>query len=388
MKTYDWVVIGSGIAGAALSYELSVAGFSVLLIEQHQHLQGATRYSYGGIPYWSGTTDLTRLLAQEGIDRYPKLAPELESDIEFKYIDLLLTIAANANPQAIADSFKHFAVQPQLLDPKLALTLEPLLNPEAISGVLHYHHAYVNPELLVKAYQLGLLRHGGEIVIDQVRQVNQIGVNSGVKTLQTSYYGQNIAVCAGGIGRSLLKSSGVSVKLYFTHAEVIETVPSEVILRTIVMPAITDRLRLESEASRNDQRWDDEDYEVLAPSIDVGAIQFKNQHLRIGQISLAHTNPYLDRDLQQSEIAIRDQVKNIIPAIATIPGTCHRCLVAFSADSLPLVGAVTENIHIFSGFTSPFVFVPPLAKRFALAIAGNSDQLINQLSPHRFSNFA
>jgi glycine/D-amino acid oxidase-like deaminating enzyme len=67
MKTYDWIVIGAGITGAALSYELVKTGFSVLLLEKHKTPQNATRYSYGGLAFWSGTTELTRQLCDEGL---------------------------------------------------------------------------------------------------------------------------------------------------------------------------------------------------------------------------------------------------------------------------------------------------------------------------------
>ena len=63
MKTYDWIVIGGGITGAALSYELRKKGLSVLLLEQNAIANNATRYSYGGLAYWSATTPLTRQLS-------------------------------------------------------------------------------------------------------------------------------------------------------------------------------------------------------------------------------------------------------------------------------------------------------------------------------------
>jgi glycine/D-amino acid oxidase-like deaminating enzyme len=386
MKTYDWLVIGGGITGSALSYELAIAGFSVLLIEQDRPLQGATRYSYGGIPYWSGTTDLTTQLAQAAIDRYQHLSAELESDLEFRNIDLLLTIASNTNPQNLRAQYNQFAISPQLLDVNAACELEPMLNPGAISGAIHYDHAHVNPELLVNAYQSGLIRYGGEICIDRVTNLGKDSVD----TLKSRYHSQNIAVCAGGIGRSLLKNSGISIRLYFTHAEVIETAPSDLSLRTMVMPAMTERFMLESEASDRDEIWTG-DRQLLPPSIDAGAIQFKNRQFKIGQVSQAHTNPNFCPDLKQSELAIRQQIQNILPAIATVPGSCHHCLVAFSHDSLPLIGSVSDNIYIFSGFTSPFLFVPPLAQRFARSLIdefkGEGDRLISDLSPHRFSTF-
>jgi glycine/D-amino acid oxidase-like deaminating enzyme len=40
-----------------------------------------------------------------------------------------------------------------------------------------------------------------------------------------------------------------------------------------------------------------------------------------------------------------------------------------------------EGVYIFSGFTNPLVFVPPLAKRFANWAAGEEDDIIAQLSP-------
>ena len=390
MKVYDWLVVGAGLTGAALSYELSKAGFSVLLIEENQDSANATRFSYGGIPYWSGTSPLTTQLASEGINRYHELSAELDQDFEFRNIDLLLTIASNTNPHTTRSQYNHFAIQPQLLDVNAACELEPMINPEAISGAIHFNHAHVNPQLLVKAYLSGLSAHGGEICLDQVTGFTR----EGVSTLKSNYFSKNMAVCAGGIGRSLLQNAGISTRLCFTHAEVIETIPSELTLRSLVMPAVSERFILESQSSNLDEVWNYDNYEVSPPSIDVGAIQFKNRQLRIGQLSMAHTNPHLERDLKQSEISIREQVNKVLPAIASVRGSCHHCLVAFSPDSLPLIGKVAgniagniaENIYLFSGFTSPFVYVPTLAKRFALSVSGNFDPLISQLSPQRFGN--
>lgn len=57
MKTYDWIVIGGGIGGVALSYELARQGLQVLLIEQSVNLTGASRFSMEELP-----TGLVQLL--------------------------------------------------------------------------------------------------------------------------------------------------------------------------------------------------------------------------------------------------------------------------------------------------------------------------------------
>jgi glycine/D-amino acid oxidase-like deaminating enzyme len=57
--------------------------------------------------------------------------------------------------------------------------------------------------------------------------------------------------------------------------------------------------------------------------------------------------------------------------------------VAFSSNRLAVVGPLSniEGAYIFSGFTNPLVFVPPLAKRFAKWVAGQEDEIIAQLPP-------
>ncbi|MEH2269621.1 MAG: FAD-dependent oxidoreductase, partial [Nostoc sp.] len=152
MKTYDWIVVGGGITGAALAYELVKSGFSVLLLEQHSRPQNATRYSYGGLAYWSGNTSLTRLLCEEAIARYHILSQELDADIQFRELDLLLTISAASDPEATAALYNDFAIPPRLLSIQEACELEPQLNREAISGALTVKHGHIHPEKTSLAY--------------------------------------------------------------------------------------------------------------------------------------------------------------------------------------------------------------------------------------------
>lgn len=121
---FDWIVVGGGFTGAALAYELSRHQLQVLLVERHTALQGATRFSYGGIAYWSGTTDMTRQLCAEGIALHRSLPDQLEADTQFRELDLLLTIPATEDPQRVAQTYAQFAIPPQLLTVQAACDLE------------------------------------------------------------------------------------------------------------------------------------------------------------------------------------------------------------------------------------------------------------------------
>ena len=104
MRTYDWIIVGAGITGAALAYELVKQIFSVLLLEQDKISNNATCFSYGGLAFWSGTTPLTRQLCQEGIARHRILSTELDADTEFRELDLLLTIPQDSDRQAVVSN--------------------------------------------------------------------------------------------------------------------------------------------------------------------------------------------------------------------------------------------------------------------------------------------
>ena len=390
MKNYDSIVVGAGITGAAIAYELAKTGFSVLLLEQHGTPENATRYSYGGLAYWSGSTPLTRQLSEEAIALYQNLDSELDAETEFRELDLLLTIAADSDPQAAAASYNHVAIRPRLLNIKEACELEPLLNPEAIAGALTVKHGHINPEKTTQGYIQAFLRAGGEMQIAQVLDLHTTSSNGGMKlkgvrTNIDTYHSNNVVVCAGGFSRQLLKLAGIPMKLYFTHAEVIETPPVDLSLRTLIMPANLQRFQMEAESTTVDELWQDSGNEPVPPILDVGAIQFLDGSLRLGQVSRVLTDPFAQINAEDSENWLRTNIQQVLPTLANLPGTWHHCLVAFSSDRLPLIGAISgfEGVHIFSGFSNPLVIVPPLARRFANFLAGKEDEIITQLSPGR-----
>lgn len=387
MKTYDWIVIGAGITGAALAYELTKIGFSVLLLEQYQTPQNATRYSYGGISFWSATTAITKQLSEEGITRHRILSKELTADTQFRELDLILTIPVDINPEIMAKSYQKVVIPPRLISIEEACELEPLLNPEVISGALTVKHGHVHPEKTTQAYIQAMVNLGGEIQFDQFLELVTTPSQkcTGVKTNNTTFNSDNVVICAGGISRKLLKSMGIAAKIYFSHTEIIETPPIDIKLHSLVSPANLQRYELEAECTQIDELWDNPDYEIVPPILDAGVVQFLDGSLRIGQISRILTNPQAEIDSAASEKWLRESITQILPTLGNIPGKWHHCIAAFTHDKLSLIGAIGEfsGLHIFSGFSSPFIFLPPLAVRFAKFVSGQEDEIIKQMSPER-----
>lgn len=382
MKNYDWIVVGGGLAGSALSYELVKVGCSVLLLEQSTTQQNATQYSYGGIAYWSGATPMMRLLCQESMALHRNLSAELSADTEFRELNLLLTIDPDRNPDQVAAAYAEFMAPPALLSVEAACALEPLLNPSAIAAALLLSHGHVSPEATVKAYNQAFLNLGGDRQVASVTSLSPGSVTTSAKT----YTSANIAICTGAMSRSLLQQAGLSTRIYYTHAEMIETPPLDLKLQAIVMPAEQQRFEMEDRAAEIDALWDEPNCEVVPSILDVGVVQFRDGSLRIGQVTRALTNLNPHGDALGSETAMRAGIGEILPTLKDVPGQWRSCLVAFSGDRLPLVGALPQapSIHLFSGFSNPFAILPPLARRFAQQVVGEPDNFLAQMSPERF----
>ncbi len=370
MNNFDWIVVGAGITGSILSYELAKQGLKVLLLEKDPNYDNATRYSYGGVAYWSGTDDYSIQLCQESRDIYHNLSEELGENTDFRELDLMLTIPVNNEPRAIVENYQKFFIKPQLLDPKEANEIEPLLNTDYISGCLKLPHGHIHPQKTNNAYQQAFLRLGGTINYQEVTQLlSQNQTIAGVKTNKEEYYSKNVVICAGGLSRFLLQNIGININIYFTHSQLILTPNVDIKLKALVMPAILNRLDIEEKSGDSEIKslWNNPNDEIISDVMEPGAIQFLDGSFCLGQTSQIITNTTVNLNKSLAEKTIREGVSKILPDLQNLPGTLHNCLVSFCPDSNFLVGKIDnfEGLHLFSGFTSTLMFAPPLARRFA-----------------------
>ncbi|GAB4210562.1 MAG: hypothetical protein OHK0012_01150 [Synechococcales cyanobacterium] len=386
---WDWIVVGAGVTGAAVSYELSRQGMKVLLLEPDPEVKGATRFGYGGLPYWSGTTDWMQHLCQVGIERHRQLSTELDYDTEFRDGTMLMLIPPDLDPQMVLTQHQHFGIPPVLWDAATTQAHEPLLNPAAHQGALVVPYGHIRPTAMANGFCQTLIRHGGERRHETVQHLlYEQGTVTGVVTDQATHRAGHTLICAGAWSRALLNQAGIPIPLYFTHAELLETDPWTETFSHFIQMVGTKRFELEANACRAEALplWDEPGHEPTPPILDAGIFQMRDGSLRLGQISRVLTDPHADLTPWQGEQHLRQAIAHVVPALAHVPAQWHHCLVAFCQDALPLVGPIPgqRGIAVFSGFSNPLLLVPTLAKAFAAEMAGDPQSLLDPVRPQRF----
>ena len=82
LKSFDAVVIGAGIIGAATAYYLSMEGLKVLVVDRSTPASGTSGACDGVISLHSKTPGLKIDMAREGIRLYRQLSLHTDLDLE------------------------------------------------------------------------------------------------------------------------------------------------------------------------------------------------------------------------------------------------------------------------------------------------------------------
>ena len=383
-QTYDAIVVGAGLTGVAIAYELQQRGQRVLLLEKSLAATNATGLSYGGILYWSGQTPLQQQLCAESRQRWTHLTQELRGDTEYRELDLLLYVTENDDPYQLSKDYQGRLIPPQFVDASTAVTIEPHLETKHLRGAFVAPQGQVHPTKTIRAFITAFLRLGGRLEIASVDQLLQVDQRiQGIATEQAVIHGKQVIVTAGALGRRLLRPFLPSLPLYFTHAYVLRAHTAMPQLRTMIMPAnMNQRLRLEKQAT--DYDWEHPEHNLALPDVvlDPGGVEFLDGQVLIGQLTCLQPDFNAGADLPGIQRQLHQAIAPYVPSLGMLPSTVHHCCVAFTDRDLPLVGTcpALPGLVLFTGFNYPWVYVPPLAKRLARWLTGRTDGVIEHFN--------
>lgn len=241
--TADAVVVGGGVVGAAIAYNLARYGsLSVVLCEKSTFASGSTGRCGAGVrEQWGSPGNIE--LARAAIDIFEQLGQELEydGDIEFKQKGYLIL----AHTEKEWEQFKKnvelqhkMGVRSKLLTPQEAMEIVPHLNTEGMLGATYNaRDGHANPFHTTRAYLMAAARYGADL--NFFTEVTGIAVSSGkvveVRTNKGKISTPVVVNAAGPWAGPVAEMAGVKLPVFTQRHQILVTEPVGWLLDPMVM---------------------------------------------------------------------------------------------------------------------------------------------------------
>ncbi len=188
----DVVVVGAGVIGCAVAFELARRGASVEVVDARPTGMGATQASAGVLaPYLEAQPDTPLFeLTARSLDLYDDFIAHVSSasGLTISYrrtgtIEIASTPTGMSRLRHLAQALDRLGVTHQLMTAPEAHAEEPLLAPGIAGGLFIPAHGSVVASELTRALAAAARRHGAQIV--EGGSVKRIAANGGGLVVET-----------------------------------------------------------------------------------------------------------------------------------------------------------------------------------------------------------
>lgn len=225
----DCVIIGAGVIGSSIAYELSKKGMkNIIVLEKNSIASGSTGRCGGGIrAQWSTPENVK--LAKKSIDRFRELENELGETIEYEEGGYLIL----AHSEKEFDQFKKnvkmqksLGLKVELITPNEAKKIVPTLNISNIVGATWCKtDGSVNPFLLNFTYAKAAKKKGVKIfqrekIISSEKKNNKI---VGLKTNKRDISTPIVINASGGYAKEVGEIFGIDIPVKSYKHEILVT---------------------------------------------------------------------------------------------------------------------------------------------------------------------
>jgi glycine/D-amino acid oxidase-like deaminating enzyme len=395
MTRQDVLIVGGGVIGCAVAYELAKDGLRVTLLERAGLCAGAS--GANGALIWpqamhrGAALDLTLACAR----LFPTLGEELGADIEYRRTGGMVAIETDAQWAQMAE---YVAGQPavglhaELLDGAEARRREPLLAPDLRGAVYAEHGGTINPFRLTLGYAHAARVRGatlvtGTEVLSLLRRGDRI---AGVTTRTGDLEAETVILAGGAWSGPLAATANLRVPVTPRQGMVVVTEPAPFRLRNVLKP-----IKSDTDMWRFSQPWPPDapgrpGYDPnLPPGKGMGMAQTVAGNLVIGS-----TSRFVGLDRAPTLAGIRyvlESACRIAPAIGQL--RMLRTWAGFrpyTPDGLPLLGpaAGVNGLVLATGHDGSGIGMSPVSARLVAAAVTKADPPLplEPFDPRRFGN--
>ncbi|MCM1988210.1 NAD(P)/FAD-dependent oxidoreductase [Oceanirhabdus seepicola] len=242
-RSADVVIIGGGIIGCSIAYNLAKKGKkNISVIEKNYLASGATGRCGAGVRQQWGTIMNCRL-AKESVKFFETAKEELQydRDIEFKQEGYLIVASTTKEDEQFKKNVrlqKSLGIPVDYITSKEAKTIVPYLNTEKIiSATYCSKDGHLNPFLVTDAYAKAAKRLGVSIYTDT--EVTGIKTkNNKIESVITNkgeIFTEVVVNAAGGYSKEIGNMVGVELPVYSERHQILVTEPVAPIQKPMVM---------------------------------------------------------------------------------------------------------------------------------------------------------
>jgi glycine oxidase len=203
----DIIVVGAGIVGCAVAFELARRGASVQMVDERAAGMGATHAAAGILaPHIEVSADTAFLqLAVRSLNLYDDFITRAQTDsglsVPYRRTGTLQVATSDEGMRGLRNAAarletQHVAVG--LLDGKTARAEEPHLSEDVIGGLVVPMHGFVAPGPLIRALAAAARRHGAQVIEgSRVRRIVCANADVTVETDRGPLAGSAVVLAAG-----------------------------------------------------------------------------------------------------------------------------------------------------------------------------------------------
>ncbi len=235
IKRVEYLVIGAGVIGSAITFHLAEAGQEVMAVDQAFPAWGTSGSTAAWVWVHSKTPGSFGRFSELSAELYPSFQTRLGTDIEYRRTGGLvpaLTMEQVKKSQKLVKSQRGAGLEVYWLSREETLEKEPALSPQVLGASYSPLDGNVNPFRLLGALLRAAQRNGATFLT--YNPVTGITLDRGKVTVQTKagdIVAKKVVIAAGVYSRQIGRMVGVDIPVGPERGEVLITEPLQPLLR-------------------------------------------------------------------------------------------------------------------------------------------------------------
>ncbi len=383
----DVIVVGGGVIGTSVAYQLARMGRKVILTEWRDHASGASGSCDTAIFLQSKNPGMHLKLALASAELFKGLREELDHDIEYHRkggMILIETAEELKVMEGFVDRQRKTGLQVEIIDRAEASRMQRGLAEHLVGAAFSPQDGDVNPIELNLGFAGAARKLGAEILLET--EVTGIILNhgrvSGVETTRGPFHAPVVVNAAGAWAPVIGKRVGLDLPIRPRRGQLMVTEP--------VAPYVAKGMLSASYITAKYNADKLKESKSRAVRLGVGLSLSQTQK---GNIIIGGTREFVGYDVQNTRDGIQAVLKN---AVRLVPGLKPIHIIRtmgglrpYTPDGLPLIGYVNglEGYFMAAGHEGDGVALSPVTGKIVadLIVDGKTFIDVSALDPNRFA---